>query len=242
MDFKFIPIKTRVVVPPKDEIWDIIDGLEVREGDIIFITSKILGIHQGRTVKVGTKDKEVLIREESEHWLPYTHRAGWKVNLTITDNVLIPAAGIDESNAKDHYILWPKKMDELCAEIRARLVRRCGLVDLGVVATDSHVMPLRWGVTGISVGLAGVEPLEDIRGKKDIFGREMHVTQVDKIDALTGMAVLLMGESAERKPIVILRGYKDMVFNEIASMRDFKIAPEDDIYQPLLDVIRENRN
>ena len=227
-------------MPPKDEIWDIIDGLEVREGDIVFITSKILGIHQGRTVEMEGTDKEALIREEAEYWLPYVHRAGWKVNLTITDNVLIPAAGIDESNANGYYILWPKQVDALCAEIRARLVSKYGLTNLGVVATDSHTMPLRWGVTGIAVGLAGVEPLEDIRGKKDIFGREMNVTQVDKIDALTGMATLLMGEADERIPVVILRDFKDVVFSEGASMRDFKIAPDDDIYQPLLDVLRNN--
>jgi len=242
MDFEFIPVKTRVVMPPKDEIWDIVDGLDVREGDIVFITSKILGIHQGRTVKVEEADKDDLIRQEAEHWLPYVHHAGWKFNLTITDNVLIPAAGIDESNANGHYILWPKQMDALCTEIRARLVRRLGLGNLGVVSTDSHTTPLRWGVTGIAVGLSGVEPLEDIRGRKDIFGREMNVTQVNKIDALTSMAVLLMGEAAETQPIVILRDYKDIVFDEKASMRDFKIPPDDDIYRPLLDAIRNGRS
>jgi len=55
------------------------------------------------------------------------------------------------------------------------------------------------------------------------------------------MAVLLRGEAAETRPIVILRGYRDIVFDEDASMRDFKIAPDDDIYQPMLDVIRKNR-
>ncbi|MCL2085343.1 coenzyme F420-0:L-glutamate ligase [Candidatus Saccharibacteria bacterium] len=237
MDFKFIPVKTRVVMPPRDEIWDIIDSLEVEEGDIVFITSKILAIHQGRCVKMGDAGKEDLIRRESEYWLPFTHRAGWRGNLTITDNTLIPAAGIDESNANGHYILWPKDIDDFCAEIRKRLMRKFNITRLGVVATDSHTMPLRWGVTGIAIGLAGVEPLEDIRGEEDIFGRPMEVTQVDRIDALTGMAVLLMGEGAEVKPIVILRGYENVVFSENASMDGFKIPPEDDMYQPLLDVI-----
>ncbi|MCL2094657.1 coenzyme F420-0:L-glutamate ligase [Candidatus Saccharibacteria bacterium] len=240
MSFEFIPVQTRIVQPPKDEIWDIIDGLEVREGDIVFITSKILGIHQGRCVKVGEVEKTELIRQEAEYWLPYEHRAGFPVNLTITENVLIPAAGIDESNANGYYVLWPKDPDGLCREIRKRLMDRCGVKQLGVVTTDSHTMPLRWGVTCIAIGLAGVEPLEDIRGEKDIFGREMMVTQVDKIDALSGMAGLLMGEGAEVRPVVILRGFKDIVFSETASMENFKIAPEDDIYQPMLDVIRRS--
>ena len=59
------------------------------------------------------------------------------------------------------------------------------LTQLGVVATDSHTTPLRWGVTGIAIGLAGVEPLRDIRGEPDLFGRLMHLTKVDLIDPLT---------------------------------------------------------
>jgi len=240
MLLNFIPIKTRVVMPPQDEIWDIVDGLEVEEGDIVFITSKILGIHEGRTVKMGDVEKEELIRREAEFWLPYAHRAGFKTNLTITQNVLIPAAGIDESNSNGYYVMWPENPDALCAEIRTRLMQKYGLTKLGVVTTDSHTTPLRWGVTGIAIGLAGVEPLEDIRGNKDIFGRSMKVTQVNRIDALAGMATLLMGESAETRPIVILRGYEGIVFSDEASMQDFKILPEDDIYQPLLDVMRNS--
>ena len=52
MNLEFIPVKTRIVNPPKDEIWDIIDSLKIEDGDIIFISSKILSIHQGRTVKI----------------------------------------------------------------------------------------------------------------------------------------------------------------------------------------------
>ena len=236
----FIKVKTRIVEPPKDEIFDIIDGLEVKDGDIIFITSKILGIHEGRTRKVGEVEKEELIREEAERFLPYANNTGdFHVILTVNQNVLIPAAGIDESNADGYYILWPKDMDGLCRKIRERIIERTGISRLGVIATDSHTTPLRWGVTGITVGLAGVEPLRDIRGEEDIFGRKMHVTQVDLIDPLTSMAVLLMGESDERTPIVILRGFKGIPFSETGSMKDFKIEPEMDLYRALIEVIPE---
>jgi len=240
MKYEFIPVKTRVVMPPKDEIWDIIDGLDVRDGDVVFITSKIMGIHQGRTRVVGEVEKEDLIRECSQYYLPYENRAGWHVNLTVTDGVLIPAAGIDESNANGHYILWPEEVDELCREIRGRLMKRTGVKRLGVVSTDSHTTPLRWGVTGITIGLAGVEPTRDIRGHEDIFGREMKVTKVNQLDALTGMAVLLMGEANEQTPIVILRGYSGLEYSDTASMEGYKIDIDDDLYQPLLDVMREH--
>lgn len=243
MTFNFIPVKTRAVQPPHDEIWDIIDGLEVVEGDIVFVTSKILGIHEGRTVKIDEENRELqkeeLIAEEAEYSLPFRQRVlDFPVNLTITHNILIPQAGIDESNANGYYIMWPKDPDALAASIRERLCTRSGVKNLGVVITDSNTTPLRWGVIGIAIGLAGVEPLEDLRGQEDIFGRRLMVTQVDRIDALTGMATLLMGEAADAKPVVILRGYENIVFNEKASMKDMKILPEEDMYQPMLDVVR----
>ncbi len=81
--------------------------------------------------------------------------------------------------------------------------------------------------------------IDDIRGQKDIFGRPMKVAQVDVVDGLTGMAVLLMGEGAEQKPIVVLRGFQGIKFNAKASMQDFKISPEDDLYGPLLAVMKK---
>lgn len=238
MNFNFVPVQTRIVRPPQDDISDILDSLDVRDGDIIFITSKILGLSEGCTAKIGDIEKEALIRQEASHYLPYENATGdFHVNLTINQNVLIPAAGIDESNADGYYVMWPHHMDQLCQDIRTRLMAQHGLKNLGVVATDSHTTPLRWGVTGITVGLAGIEPLRDIRGEPDLFGRPMHVTKVNLIDPLTGMAVLLMGESTERTPIVILRDYHGIPFSDTASMADFKIDPAIDLYSPLLAVL-----
>jgi len=240
MLFKFIPIKTRIVQPPKDEIWDILDSIHIKDGDIVFITSKILAIHQGRCIPVGQASKKQLIEKEATHWLSYQHYNGFDINLTITDNILIPASGIDESNANGHYILWPKETDKLCKTIRERLVTKHNLTNLGIISTDSHTTPLRWGVTGITTGLSGIKPLKDIRGEKDIFGRKMQVSQVNQIDPLTAMAVLLMGEAAEQIPIIILRDYKGIEFCANGSMNDFKIPPEQDLYQPLLEVMQKS--
>ena len=237
MKFEFIPIKTRIVNPPKDEIWDILDTLKLRNGDIVFITSKILAIHQGRCTK--DTDKEKLINRESTRTLKSKNREGFVCCLTVTDNILIPNAGIDESNANGHYILWPHDTDKLCADIRNHLTKKHNIKNLGIVSTDSHTTPLRWGVTGITTGLSGIKPLKDIRGNADIFGRKIQTVRVNMIDPLTSIAVLLMGEAAERIPIVILRNYKNIEFDANGDMSDFKIAPESDIYAPLLDTMKK---
>ena len=238
MKIELLPVKTRLVRPPKDEIWDIIDNLEVKNGDIVFITSKIVSIHQGRTVKNTDATKEDLIRQEAERMIAYHNPTGdYNVNITVAHGVLIPAAGIDESNADNHFILWPEEIDAFCREVRTRLMKKHNLKKLGVVVTDSHTTPLRWGVTGLTIGLAGVEPLNDIRGKKDLFGREMHLTQVDMIDPLATMAVNVMGENNECTPIVIVRGDLKIKYSNTASMENFKIEPEMDIYRPLLEAL-----
>ncbi|MBQ7802543.1 coenzyme F420-0:L-glutamate ligase [Candidatus Saccharibacteria bacterium] len=239
MKLEFLPVKTRLINPPKDDISDVIDSLEIRDGDIVFISSKVLGISEGRCVKTSEISKEELIKQEAERYLPYVNNTGeFHVNLTVTQNILIPSAGIDESNANGYFVLWPKNPDETCRKIRERLKNRFPEVkNLGVVATDSHTTPLRWGVTGISIGFSGINPLEDIRGKEDLFGREMCVTQIDKIDPLTAMAVAIMGEARESTPIVILRGYKNIEFSETATMKAFKIEPSFDLYSPLIDVL-----
>jgi len=234
----FIPIKTRIVNPPKDEIFDIIDNLEIHDGDIVFITSKILGIHQGRCVPIEGNDKIELIKQEATHYKRYHNPLGSDMNLTITDNILICASGIDESNANGHYIMWPKETDKLCREIRERLCKRTGVKRLGVISTDSASTPLRWGVLGITTGLSGVAPLKDIRGHEDLFGRKMKMARINQIDPLTGMAVLIMGEAAEQTPILILRGHDGIEFDENGSREDMKISPEEDFFRPMLDVLK----
>lgn len=240
MKIEILPIKTRIVHPPKDEIWDIIDALDVKDGDIVFITSKIVSIHQGHTVHKANAEKEDLIRQEADRMMTYHNPTGdYSVNLTVAHGVLIPAAGIDESNADNHYILWPRNIDEFCREVRERLMKKHKLKKLGIIVTDSHTTPLRWGVTGLTIGLAGVEPLMDIRGKQDLFGREMHLTQVDMIDPLAAMAVNVMGENDECTPIVIMRGDLKIEYSSTASMENFKIDPDYDLYRPLLDALPE---
>lgn len=239
MQIEFLPIKTRIVHPPQDDIWDIIESLEVKDGDIVFITSKIIAIHQGRTRKVGEIEKSALIREEAERMLPRQEPAGRPTtNLTIVQGTLILAAGIDQSNADGYYILWPQEIDQFCQKVRMHLMTKFNLKRLGVVATDSHSSPLRAGVTGLTIGLAGVEPLRDIRGSKDLFGRSLEITRVNLIDPITSMAVSVMGENAECTPIVIARGDMNLSFNDTASMQDLKISPDLDYYRPLLEVLK----
>jgi F420-0:gamma-glutamyl ligase len=232
---EIIPIKTRVARPPKDDIFDIIDTLNVQEGDIVIITSKILAIHQGRTIHESkVVDKDDLIKKEAEVFIPREECPGEYVILTLKNNTLIPSAGIDESNANGYYILWPKNPEVESKKICIYLKKKHNINKLAVIVTDSHTTPLRYGVMGISTGFYGLEPLRDHRGKNDLFGREIVMTFTNVVDSIAAMGVYFMGEVDEQTPIVIARGLKDIIFTEKETYRDLLIDVEEDIYYPLL--------
>lgn len=231
-----IPIKTRPLVPPRDDLWDALGSAlpPLREGDILAITSKVVAIHQGRCVPIAeVGDREELVAAEADAWLPRAS-SPYGVTLSIKGRTLVASAGIDASNANDHYVLWPLAPNEAAAEIGRRLRREHGVDKLGVILTDSHCTPMRRGTTGISIGFYGFEALHDYRGKPDIFGRPLAVTVANRVDALAAAAVGLMGEGSECIPAVVVRGWPGLVFNDTAGQEGFLIPPEHDLFAPLL--------
>ncbi|MDO8581833.1 MAG: coenzyme F420-0:L-glutamate ligase [bacterium] len=239
----FIPIKTRALIPPKDDIYQVIDESlpQLHDGDVVLVTSKVVSIHEGRCIPVAdVSDKDALIIQEAEHSITREYfSTAQKFLLTIKHNTLIPSSGIDESNAKGHYILWPKDPSASAREICLYLRKKYNTNKLAVIVTDSHTTPLRWGVTGIAIGSWGLEPLHDYRGTKDIFGRVLEVTRSSVIDPLAAAAVMLMGEGAEQQPFVIVRGAPHVVFTDTDTHQKIAIALEDDLYAPLLKIFKK---
>lgn len=236
-----IPIKTRKFLPPRDDIYDLLKTSlpKLREGDVLFVTSKIVAIHQGRCVKIEPGvDKDKLIIREAEKYLSRARVPKGYAVLTLKGHTLIPSAGIDESNSNGYYILWPKKPHEAAREICQFLKRKFKLKKLAVVITDSHTFPLRYGVMGISIGFFGLRPLLDLRGQTDIFGRKLKITRVNVVDALAAFAVLLMGEAAEQTPMLVLRGVGLVKFTNRDSYSGLNIPARTDLYYPLLKVFK----
>lgn len=234
---QFLKVKTPKLRPPQINIYKVLDVHlpKLKNGDVLFITSKILGLHQGRTKKIDAgKNKHTLILQEADYYIPKHTVVGADIVLTIKDHTLIPSAGIDESNGDGYYIYWPKNSSLLAQQITNYLKKKFKLKKLAVVVTDSHTTPLRWGTLGISIGFWGLEPNFDYRGKKDIFSRKLKYTQSNVVDALSAMAVLLMGEGNEQTPMVIGRDIKFIKFTSRNTYDKFIIDPEKDLYFPIL--------
>ena len=235
-----IRVKTRPMLPPQDDLFAVLEAAlpPLQEGDVVVITSKIVAIHQGRCVPMASvADKEVLVEAEADAWIPKAS-SKYGITLAIKGGTLIASAGIDASNSQDHYVLWPDDPSGAAAKIGRWLKQRYAIDRLGVILSDSHCTPLRRGTTGITIGFYGFEALLDYRGTPDIFGRPLAVTLSNRADAMAAAAVGLMGEGAECIPVVIVRNWPDLVFNDITGQQGFFIPPDEDIFSPLMEGFR----
>jgi coenzyme F420-0:L-glutamate ligase len=198
---------------------------KLENGSVLVVTSKIVALAEGRTAKVG--DKQRLVKKESSWQLQAKYG-----KITLKDGVLMWNAGIDSSNAFGGIVLLPKDSFKTAAALRRKLLRFYKIKRLGVVVTDSRIMPLRAGVVGIALGYAGFKGLRDYRGEKDLSGVSFFVTRTDVADSLATAAVLEMGEGDERQPLAIIEG-APVEFADRINKKELLIAFEDDMYAPL---------
>lgn len=235
---KVTPIKTHKITTQDKSLTAILDRyiLSLKERSVLAITSKIVSITEGRVVPIEDADKDKLIEQESQFYVPRSENP-YNVSLTITRNTLVASSGVDESNGNGNYILWPRNPQKSANVIRRYLKKKFNLKYLGVIITDSRTTPLRWGVTGMAIAYSGFLPLKDYIGKPDVFGRKFEFEKLNMIDSLAAAAVLEMGEGAEQTPLAIvhLPGVqfvdRDPTKKELASLR---ISLKEDLYAPLL--------
>ena len=199
----------------------------VPENAFLVVTSKIVALSENRTADI--RDRERIIQKESE--MAIRTKYTW---LTIKDGTVMSSAGVDESNADGKLILLPKNSFKAAAVLRAKLMRRFALRQLGVLITDSRILPLRAGVVGVALGYAGFKGVRDYRGKPDIFGRILKLTRTDIADGLATAAVLEMGEGAEQKPLAIIED-APVEYIDIIDRDELHIDIEDDVYRPLFE-------
>src|SRR5262245_31536920 len=199
-------------------------GLRFENGDILVIAQKIVSKSEGRIVKLTDvtpsqaaidlareteKDPrlvELVLRESTEVLrkkpgvIIVRHRLG----------IVGAQAGIDQSNVEhddgEAALLLPLDPDVSAARLRDAIAERTGK-RLGIIISDSMNRPWRLGTIGGAIGCAGIGVLDDRRGQHDIYGRELKVTMINRADSITAAAVLVMGETTERTPVALVRGF-----------------------------------
>lgn len=220
-------------------------GITLQNQDVLVVTSKIVAKAEGRKVDLNTvtpsdeavvlaqetdKDPRVveLVLRESEmvsrkapHVLVTQHRLGF-----VSAN-----AGIDQSNVKggdEQVLLLPVDPDGTARTIRQAL-QVSHDVEIGVVISDSHGRPFRIGNIGVAIGVSGMPAILDLRGERDLFGRELQVSIQAYADMVASTANLLAGEGGAGYPIVLVRGLQFTRFDGQAS--DLNRLPEQDLYR-----------
>lgn len=233
---QLIPIKTRIMHPPQDDLFSVFDEYltDVREGDVIVVTSKVVSIHLGLCTPIAEVDKHELTKLEADAVI--MHDEYRTLPLTIKHHTLLYRAGIDESNSGDYYTVLPPNPYKTAAIIRRNLIETFSLKKLGIIISDSTVLPFRHGVIGISLGVAGFIPNRTHSSDaKDLFGVPMIETSTNLADAIAAGSSVVSGEADQSTPIVIARGVPDIKFVDEVDATKFVIDPKRDLYAPLLE-------
>jgi dihydrofolate synthase / folylpolyglutamate synthase len=236
---KVTSVKTERITAGATELLPLLERVipDVADGSVIAITSKIVSLCEGRVIPLDKIDKDDLVVRESDLYLPASV-SKYRHHFTITNNTLIPMAGVDESNGDGQYVLWPTDVQGTASHVRAWAKQKFGLSRIGVIITDSTCHPLRRGTNGIMLGYSGFRALNDYVGRPDLFGRPFAVSQADVAGGLAAAAVLQMGEGAEQTPIAILTELpfvhfqdRDPTAEELAGV----IIPlDEDLFAPFL--------
>ncbi|MBZ0130833.1 MAG: coenzyme F420-0:L-glutamate ligase [Rhodobacteraceae bacterium] len=231
-------------VTPGDDLAAHIANFPLQQHDIVVLAQKIVSKAEGRIVDLASvtpdaraievaakteKDPRLvqLVLEESADIM----RA--KPGLLITRHRLgfiMANAGIDASNVgrPGAVILLPVDPDASARRIAADLKRLTGH-DIGVIITDSWGRPWRLGTTGFAIGQSGPPAVRDMRGVTDMDGRILETTVIGTGDELAAAASLLMGQAAEAKPAIVIRGF---VYEDSTDTAAALIRPaEGDLFQ-----------
>lgn len=182
----------------------------LQDRDVLVVTQKVISKAEGRVIPA--LDKATAVEAESVRVL---RRLG-EMTISETRHGFVCAnAGVDASNIHgDHIALLPLDPDASARRIRARVNHLTG-ADIGVVISDTFGRAWRLGQTDVAIGVAGIEPFIDHRGKFDTHGHAMTATRIAVADEIAGAAEMVMGKT-ERICAAIVRG-AEVVFGRGAA-------------------------
>jgi coenzyme F420-0:L-glutamate ligase/coenzyme F420-1:gamma-L-glutamate ligase len=222
---QLIALKGLPLVKQGDDIGGLIaraaneQGARIQDGDVIVVAQSIVSKAEGNVIdlrevkpsgraeriakRLDKDPREVeVILQQSKEIVRLRH-----VIISRTKHGFVCAnAGVDHSNVDpDHVTILPPEPDASAARIKETIKRILG-VDVAVIVSDTQGRPHRCGVLGFAVGVAGMSPLLDLRGRRDLYGKELRTTITSPADALAAAAVAVMGEADEETPVVVVKG------------------------------------
>jgi coenzyme F420-0:L-glutamate ligase/coenzyme F420-1:gamma-L-glutamate ligase len=223
-----LPLEGIPEVRPGDDLAAMLaDALEgaggLVDGDVVVVAQKVVSKAEGR-VEQSDDHLEVILREART----VRRRRGDLIIAETEHGFVCASAGVDRSNTPDDgwVVLLPRDPDASAASIRERLAERFSQAP-AVIVSDSFGRAWRRGTTDVALGVAGMQPLLDLRGTRDGRGYELQTTMIAVADELAGAAELVMGK-AGGVPAALIRGYRVPAGD--GSARELVMPPERDLF------------
>ena len=203
------------------------NNLTIDDGDILVFAQKVVSKAEGRAVNlvsVSPSQRAIDLGEQTGKDPRLVELILCESNEVLrirTGTIIVEHklgfvcanAGIDHSNVaglgdtlEEWVLLLPANPDHSAEKLRDKILSKTGK-RVGVLIIDSHGRAWRNGTVGVTIGMAGVPGLEDLRGRPDLFNFTLRITQVGAADELAAAASLVMGQAAEGTPVVHVRGF-----------------------------------
>ena len=217
------PLKSKLILPGDSITVRLFEALSaaklgINNGDIIAVASKVVSLSERNIVSLSRVKPTISARrlarrfglipefaqvvlEESD--AVYGGVPG--VLLTLKNGDAVANSGVDRKNAPGESVIpWPANPQRSAETIRKTTNQKLGK-KVGVVIVDSRVTPLRLGTIGLAIACSGFQPVQDARGMRDLYGRKVQMTLQALADGIAGAAHILMGETRETVPFVLVR-------------------------------------
>ncbi|NND04313.1 MAG: coenzyme F420-0:L-glutamate ligase [Acidimicrobiia bacterium] len=184
-------------------LWAALQPHGLQDGDIVVVTHKIVSKAEGKVAPAGSDDEyRAAIEAEAAAII---RRRGDLVITQTKHGFVCANAGVDRSNIDgDRIVLLPDRPDRSAATIKTRL-ENFAEATIAVVISDTFGRAWRRGLTDVAIGVAGMAPITDLRGTRDMHGRVLEVSEIAIVDEVAAAADLVMGK-ATGIPAAILRG------------------------------------
>lgn len=229
---QLFPVADLPLIQPGDDLATLIAsrlaamGASLQAGDILVVAQKIISKAEGRLVRLidvepSTEAQEIAAKVDKDPRIVQIILDDSRAIIRMRRGLFVVEqrsgwicanAGVDRSNvatgvAGEEYVaLLPLDANASAERLRSTLYAQTGVAP-AVIINDSHGRAWRIGTVGVAIGCAGLPPLWNQRGLHDLFGYELQSSEECIADELAAAASLLMGQSNEGQPVIVIRGY-----------------------------------
>ena len=249
---ELVALKDFPLIEPNDNLAEIIfkciknNNIVVEDYDVIVIAQKVISKSENRyvnldTLKISEKAKDLALKLNKDKGLVQLIMNESKKILSTKKNVIIVEhllgfininAGIDQSNIpqdKNLALLLPEDPSKSAKDLQIKLSEMLDK-NISIIVSDSMTRPYRSGVINFALASHNIQSLLDLKGKKDLYGNKLKGTEVAVADELASAAGLLMGQSDEKKPVILIKGFNKSTY-QLNNSFDLIVSENDDLYR-----------